>query len=585
MNSNEKQATPIEGESMDASWGGAAEGSATNRERLQWLRDDKYSMFIHWGLYSHLGGVYKGKTYPGIAEWIMNKSMAGIPVEDYKALAGEFNPARFDAGAIVSLAKDAGMRCIVVTAKHHEGFAMFDSAASNFTITKASPFGRDPMKELADACAAAGLRLGFYYSQFQDWVEPDAGGSPDFNAYFERKALPQIKELLTNYGPISVIWFDTPGTMGKEQSQLLVDLVHKLQPECLVNSRVGNGLGDYSTLGDMEIPTQTPNDGGLYESIDTINNSWAWARHDSNWKSPEAIAQSLVRTIARGCAFMLNIGPKDDGSVPKEAAAALRDVGQLVRQHSETIYKTMPSPYPPLSWGDCTVRGRTLYLHVFEWPQGGTLNLPPLTASIEKAVLMETGEEICFTEKNDRLTLSVPRSRPASLIPVISLTFDSYPRARHQHLVLDAQYPLLLRPEYASTSGVRERKQRWMEGFGEWKSERTLINWNGSDASATWTFDVLEPGTYRIQVQYAANKSAETTEWGIQHKGGELLFKPIDTGMPSIKTSKRAPMRFRTADAGLIHFDQPGRHTLSLHPKGAVPDDTVWISTLTLCVG
>ncbi len=221
-------------------------------------------MFIHWGLYSELGGHWNGKTYYGIAEWIMNR--ARIPVADYSAVAARFDPKNFDARAWVQVARDAGMRHIMITSKHHDGFAIFGSKAGPFNIVDATPFKRDALKELSAACQASGLRLGFYYSQSADWHEPDAigntwdfqGREQDFRRYLQGKAVPQIEELLSGYGPVAGMWFDTPGPITPAQSRMLVDLVHKLQPECLVNSRIGNNLGDYETLGDQEIPPVAP---------------------------------------------------------------------------------------------------------------------------------------------------------------------------------------------------------------------------------------------------------------------------------------------------------------------------------------
>ncbi|MDQ8196451.1 alpha-L-fucosidase, partial [Coraliomargarita sp. SDUM461004] len=259
---------------MEEMWGEDTVAINAGHPSLKWFVEDKYAMFIHWGLYSDMGGIWDGKTYYGIGEWIMH--MAKIPVDDYKAYASQFNPQKFDAKEMVQLAKAAGMKTIVITSKHHDGFALFDSAASDFTVTKATPYKRDLMKQLADACAEEGIRFGFYYSQNQDWTEPyggnykgerPAGYTPeDFDIYFNEKVVPQVTELLTNYGDIAVIWFDTPGSMPKKYSAKLVELVTELQPDCLVNSRIGGGYGDYVSLGDMHIPPVRPNV-GVWETV------------------------------------------------------------------------------------------------------------------------------------------------------------------------------------------------------------------------------------------------------------------------------------------------------------------------------
>ncbi len=304
---NNRDATPAASPDMR---GVEATAAASEHGRGRWLRDSRFAMFIHWGLYSELAGEWQGKRYFGIAEWIMKR--ARIPVADYERVSERFNPIDFDAGQWVKLAKAAGMRHIMITAKHHDGFAMFRSEASAYNIVDAAPFGRDPLAELAEACRAEGLRLGFYYSQSQDWHEPDAVGNDwdawpgerDFKRYLRRKAVPQIEELLTRYGPVAGIWFDTPGPITGEESKELVDLVHRLQPDCLVNSRIGNGLGDYDTLGDQEIP-RLPRP-GLWETPDTHNDTWAYSRCDTNWKSAREVAERLVRVVSRGGTGLLN---------------------------------------------------------------------------------------------------------------------------------------------------------------------------------------------------------------------------------------------------------------------------------------
>ena len=238
--------------------GGIKAGDAKRGELFE---EGNYAMFIHWGLYSHIGNLYKGKSYYGIGEWIMNRNMAGIPVNEYKTLAKEFNPVKFDADEIAKLAKDAGMKYIVITAKHHDGFAMYHSKVSKFNIVDATPFGRDPMKELAKACKKYGLGLGFYYSHNRDWTFPGGGNGPkqtadgrdvDFKYYYENKCRPQVKEITSQYGPIAIVWFDTPGRIPREYVEELVQIVRKNQPKALVSGRAGYGLGDYQTLGDID---------------------------------------------------------------------------------------------------------------------------------------------------------------------------------------------------------------------------------------------------------------------------------------------------------------------------------------------
>jgi len=282
-------------QSMDQMWGeSVANMSAADAQRGQLLRDGNFGMFIHWGLFSHLGGKWQDKTYYGIGEWIMDKRMAGIPVDEYKSMAATFNPVNFDAHAIARLAKDAGMKYVVVTSKHHEGFAMYHSIADSFNIVDATPFKRDPMKELSDACHELGLGFGFYYSHNQDWVAPGgskgplayADGTPaGFEDYFRKKCLPQVQEICSNYGTLDFIWFDTPGRMERRYIEELVDVVRKTQPKAMISSRIGYGFGDYAVIGDMEVPMR--NIDGLWEGCDTNNDSWSYAWYDNNFKGPK----------------------------------------------------------------------------------------------------------------------------------------------------------------------------------------------------------------------------------------------------------------------------------------------------------
>src|SRR5262245_15056821 len=233
-----------------------------HEERIAWFREAKFGLFIHWGLYAIPAGEWKGKPVPGIGEWIMNR--AQIPVKEYERLAGRFNPVKFNAEEWVKLAEDAGMKYIVITSKHHDGFAMYHSKVSKYNIVDATPFKRDAIKELADACARRKMRFGFYYSQAQDWHEPNGAGNiwdfgpdekKDFDQYLRATAEPQVKELFTRYGPVCLIWFDTPRMMTQERGQRFVDIVRSLQPSCLIDGRLGTA-GDYVSTGSNDIPTK-----------------------------------------------------------------------------------------------------------------------------------------------------------------------------------------------------------------------------------------------------------------------------------------------------------------------------------------
>jgi alpha-L-fucosidase len=511
---------------------GARTGKGAPAARGAWLQDSRFAMFIHWGLYSELAGEWQGKRYFGIAEWIMNR--AQIPVAEYEKVAARFNPIGFDALEWVRLAKAAGMRHLMITAKHHDGFAMFKSAVSSYNIVDATPFQRDPMQELAAACQAEGLRLGFYYSQTADWHERDGIGNSwdwpaagrDFKKYLRSKAMPQIEELLTNYGPIAGVWFDTPGPITPEESKELVDLVHRLQPDCLVNSRIGNDLGDYDTLGDQEIP-RLPRP-GLWETPDTHNDTWAYAKYDRNWKGPREVAERLVRVVSRGGTYMLNVGPDGTGRIPAQSARILREVGQWVGAHEEAIHGAGPTPLGPLAWGECTRRGNRLFLHVCQWPANGRLVVPGLHSPSKDTRLAGSGD-LPVQAAADALILTLPRQRPETLIPVITLELDGAVAASRAAYVLNGCRNTL-DAGVASVAACELQAARWMEKFGDWKHAECLGAWRPGDSSAAWDFLTVEPGAFTLDVEYTCPEAGDYSEWQLEVGGTTVLFPLLDTG-------------------------------------------------------
>ena len=553
-------------------WGGRS-GKAGPVTRGAWLQDSRFAMFIHWGLYAELAGEWRGKRYHGIAEWIMNR--AQIPVAEYEQVAARFNPTGFDALAWVRLAKAAGMRHIMITAKHHDGFALFKSAVSSYNIVEATPFRRDPLRELADACQAEGLRLGFYYSQTADWHEPDGVGNSwdwpaegrDFKRYLRTKTMPQIAELLTNYGPVAGIWFDTPGPITPAESKELVELVHRLQPDCLVNSRIGNDLGDYDTLGDQEIP-RLPRP-GLWETPDTHNDTWAYARHDHNWKGPREVAERLVRVVSRGGTYMLNVGPDGSGRIPELSARILREVGQWVDAHTEAIHGAGPTPFGPLPWGECTTRGNRLFLHVFQWPDSGRLVVPGLRSKGVSARLAGGGE-LAVQEVAGAVVLSLPLARPRTLIPVITLELAGPADASRTAYVLNGcRNPL--------EAGVANRQHcdlqavSWMEKFGDWKHAECLGGWRLGESVAAWDFQTVEPGAFVLDVEYTCPEAGDYSEWRLEVGGTAVVFPLLDTG----ERARRAVFgwgelpRFRSYRVGILDLPGPGPCRLSLQPLDA----------------
>ena len=328
----------------------------------KWFKEAKYGMMVHWGLYSLLGGEYKGEKVSSYAEWA--QTYFRIPNAEYEKLATAFNPVYFNADEWVRFAKECGMKYIVVTSKHHEGFAMFKSRADKFNIVDATPFGRDVMAELAEACYKYDMKLGLYYSQDLDWHEKNGGGylsnhipnagttwdnswdfpdeaHKDFTECFENKIMPQVEEILTGYGDLCLIWFDVPMTINESQSRRIYEAVKKYQPNCLINSRLGNGAYDYVSLGDNEIPDKLedttgkavdmnsiggfkPSPYGLYETAATLNDTWGFSYHDHNWKTPEFIKSTREKLNGMGINYLINVGPDPLGRITADAQRILR---------------------------------------------------------------------------------------------------------------------------------------------------------------------------------------------------------------------------------------------------------------------
>jgi len=361
----------------------------------QWFKEAKFGLFIHWGLYSVPAGEYNGKKTDRIAEWIEND--LDIPVTEYEKLAGQFNPVQFDAGQIVAKAKSWGMKYIVFTSKHHEGFAMFHSRCSKFNIVDATPSGRDVLKELQLACEKYDMKLGLYYSQAQDWDDPDGfmyrkdNSHKNFQKYLENKCLPQIRELLTGYGKIAVMWFDTPMEMTEVQSRRVFDTVKSLQPDCIVSGRIGNNLGEYMTTGDNFIPA-VPYPGD-WEVPATLNNTWGYNASDTNWKDAHSIIELLLRINSRGGNYLLNIGPDSRGCIPQDSVRILDTVGNYVTKNADGIYATnavIGNPYE-LDYGIMTAKPHKIFLHVM-YKSKTRLELLNVANTVKSARILENGQ-------------------------------------------------------------------------------------------------------------------------------------------------------------------------------------------------
>lgn len=396
-------------------------------ERMAWWRDARFGMFIHWGIYSIPAGRWQDKDVPNIGEWIMN--IAKIPVADYAKFAEQFNPVKYDADAWVRLAKEAGMKYIVITSKHHDGFAMFHSKTSPYNIYDATPFKRDPLAELAAACRKHGLKLGFYYSQAQDWHHPGgaaSGGHWDkaqdgsMDDYIRDIAVPQVKEILTNYGPIAVIWWDTPVDMNKERADMLAPLL-KLVPGIISNNRLGYYDGDFGT------PEQTIPESGSdadWETCMTMNDTWGFKSTDQNWKSTTTLVRNLVDIASKGGNYLLNVGPTSLGEIPQPSVERLKEIGKWMKVNGEAIYGTSKSPIGrPAFDGRITAKGKKLYVFVFEWPSGG-IEISGLDR-VESVRFLDGGAPAEFRTEyqvgKKRVLTILPPAKPDPIATVVEL--------------------------------------------------------------------------------------------------------------------------------------------------------------------
>lgn len=528
--------------------------------RGQLFDEGNFAMFIHWGLYSQLGGVWKDTTYYGIGEWIMNPRMAGIPVDEYMETAKTFNPVDFDAKVIAQLAKDAGMKHIIITSKHHDGFAMFNSEASAFNIVDATPFGRDPMKELSTACKEIGLGFGFYYSHNQDWTSLGAHGGPKVNSdgtpatfenYFYTKCKPQVKEICTNYGELDFIWFDTPGSMPKEFVVELAEMVRQLQPKAMLCSRIGHGMGDYASKGDMEVPPK--NIPGLWETCDTNNDSWSFAWYDNNFKSPKEILHRLVSTVGRGGSYLFNVGPDGKGNIPKIGREFLLQTGAWIKKYPQVVYKAGSSPWGhALPWGDITTNGNSLFLSVFDWPQDGKLYLPGLNSKIRSVkILGNESREITFDQINAWTVFTVsfaPADSPASVIEV-TLDVEAENADVKGNLGIYPNIESELLVEFSEVFSAEKMEVKWMEKFGEWKHVNQISKWE-ENSKAEWTVEVFEPGYYYLDLNYKGE--------------GRLVWKTTTDEGIMLQNQQAATEKYQQYNMGIIEFQTAGEHTISV---------------------
>ena len=423
--------------------------------KMDWWKDAKFGLFIHWGVYSVPAGTYNGHRIGRVGEWIMNRGK--IPVVEYQKFAKEFNPVNYDPEAWVKMAKDAGMKYIVITSKHHDGFALFDSKVTKWDMVDATPYGKDLLKPLADACHREGIRLGFYYSEAQDWNHPggaaafrnttqgwanpdsakidkwakehgghwDSAQLGDMDRYIDEIAIPQVKEILTNYGQVDILWWDTPTDMTYERSAKFAEVI-KDYPNLITNNRLGKKFG-----GDTETPEQfipaTGFPGRNWEVCMTMNDTWGYKSYDHNWKSGEDLLNKLSEIVSKGGNFLLNVGPNSLGEFPQASIDRLKFIGDWMKVNHDAIYGTKASPFSYLPFGRATLKGQKIYLHVTDWPKNQTLRIPLHNKAVKAYLLSQPDKNLIVQNNGNRIEITVPPKAPDANISIVVLEFEGNP--------------------------------------------------------------------------------------------------------------------------------------------------------------
>ena len=541
----------------------ANETPAQRDARLKWWREARFGMFIHWGVYSVPAGTYLGKRIGGIGEWIMCDGK--IPMATYQAYAKKYNPAKYNPDAWVKLARDAGMKYIVITAKHHDGFANFDSRASDWNIVKATPYGKDVLKPLAQACRKYGLKLGFYYSQAQDW---NNGGSAcsgkwdpaqdhSMDDYINKVAVPQVRELLSNYGEFpAVLWWDTPCDMNKERADKLVALL-RLKPGIIHNNRLGIYPGDTETPEQFIPPTGFGDRD--WETCMTMNDTWGFKSYDDNWKSTETLLRNLVDIASKGGNYLLNVGPTAEGVIPQPSVDRLRETGQWLKRNGQAVYGTTQSPWKKHPFdGRCTVKGNTLYVSVFNWPDG-PVSLPGLKGEVLGVAPLdpdagEVKHELAEADGARVLRIQRP-ARPDPVATVVVVRFKEAPAVDP----LAAAPPVRQADDVsvalkAADATIHGDTAQYESGGGK----DNIGFWTRAEDWVSWNVKVTRPGTFTVEITYASEPGSAGSEYAVTVGDGQVTGKTASTGSWT---------EFKTETLGTLKIPAAGAVSVAVKPK------------------
>ena len=488
------------------------------------MLSDRLGMFVHFGLYSAFAGSHKGERIDGLGEWIQRR--ANIPIKEYEEFAREnFRPSEHFARDLVRAAKMAGLKYVVLTSKHHDGFCLFKSEADTYNSFEF--FGRDLCREVVDACREVGLEVGFYYSHALDWHEKNgAGNYPlaeperyirnrnywdfpddniDFDEYFRRKCLPQVRELLTNYGEIKCIWFDYPHDITREQSAELRRTVKELQPDCLINSRIGFGQCDYFSLGDNGLPhtcAKVPT-----ECLVTLNDTWGYKAYDDNYKSAEGIIEIICRTITAGTTLLLNVGPRGDGALTKETMDILKKISDWTERNKEAIYgDILPSPFKTVfTWGHVAMGDRALYLYPTD--HYDKISISGIESAPVWVKQLGQDGEIGYSYENN--TVTVMPQKTDTVRPVYKIYFSEQPIITEGLIVDSTKCALPVSYALLSRSGGEPRPllHEYDVGLGTFGKNGlaltridTIHHWKSADDALVWQIRIEEAGEYAGEI-------------------------------------------------------------------------------------
>lgn len=547
--------------SLDVPNSYTGQSASEHDKKMDWWRKARLGMFIHWGVYAVPAGAYKGQDIDGLGEWIMHD--ASIPRKEYEQFARQFNPVKYNPEAWVRMAKDAGMKYIVITAKHHDGFALFDSKASDWNVVKATPYGKDLLKPLVEACRKQGMKLGFYYSQANDWYNPggaaarghwDKTQEGSMDEYIDKVAIPQVREILTLYGDVVELWWDVPTDMNRERADKLAALM-SLQPGIITNDRLGGHHDGDITTPEQYIPA-TGIAGRDWETCMTMNDTWGFKTYDDNWKSSTTLIRNLIDIASKGGNYLLNVGPTAEGEFPAPIVERLQAIGKWTKVNGEAVYGTTASPFTILPWGRATkkVEGNTttLYLHVFAWPKDGKLLVPGLTSKIQTARLLANRKSLKAITTTEGLMIDVPARAPDPVASVIVLTTQEPLTIQPYVIPQQPDGSLVLGAELATIHSRRSDASARTEG--DWEA-RNIGYWTNPYCWVTWKVNIHKPGTYTIKA--IAATPAASSKFRIE-TGDQMLDATLN--------STGDYNEYQEVTLGKITIDKAGQHTIAIYP-------------------